>query len=86
VLELAETFAALRAKSLELLEGLSPADLERTARHARLGPVTLSQLLHEWAAHDLVHTKQAESALMQPFIQGCGPWQRYFTEHVISAG
>lgn len=80
--ELAAEFAALRADSLALIETLTPADLELTAIHGELGPVTLSEMLHEWAAHDLMHTVQAERALMQPFIQGCGPWQVYFTDHV----
>jgi hypothetical protein len=81
---LAAQFAALRAASLTLLAQLTPADLERRVRHQELGPVTLSELLHEWAAHDLMHTVQAERALMQPFIQGCGPWQVYFRAHVAS--
>jgi hypothetical protein len=28
----------------------------------------------------------AVRALMQPFIQGCGPWQPYFRDHVAQAG
>ncbi|HVC79590.1 MAG TPA: DinB family protein [Chloroflexota bacterium] len=78
----AAAFAAARAESLTVLPPISEADLGRTARHAELGPVTLSQLLHEWAAHDLLHTVQAERALMQPFIRGCGPWRSYFLDHV----
>jgi hypothetical protein len=78
---LAAEFAALRAESLALVATLTPADLARGAVHQELGPVTLSQLLHEWAGHDLMHTVQAERALMQPFIQGCGPWQVYFAAH-----
>ena len=77
----AQTFAEMRAQSLEVLESITAADLERRAHHAELGPVTLSEMIHEWAAHDLNHTIQAEEALMQPFIRGCGPWQRYFTSH-----
>jgi hypothetical protein len=30
-------------------------------------------MIHEWAAHDLMHTIQGERALMQPFIADCGP-------------
>jgi hypothetical protein len=30
----------------------------------------------------LEHTVQAERALMQPFIEGCGPWRMYFLDHV----
>jgi len=81
-IELAAEFATLRASSLTLFDSLKPADLPRQAIHAELGPVTLSHLLHEWAGHDLMHTVQAERALMQPFIEGCGPWQSYFADHV----
>ena len=81
---LAGEFAALRAESLGVLEHVTPADLKRQVRHEELGPVTLSQLLHEWAGHDLMHTVQAERALMQPFIEGCGPWRMYFLDHVAS--
>lgn len=80
--ELAARFAKLREESFAALEKLNPEDLPRQARHAELGVVSLSEMLHEWAAHDLMHTVQAEQALMQPFIQGCGPWQIYFTAHM----
>lgn len=80
--DLAAEFARLRSESLQALAGITPADLSRQARHQELGTVSLSELLHEWAAHDLMHTVQAERALMQPFIQGCGPWQPYFKDHV----
>jgi len=83
-LALAAEFARLRAESLALMARLTSADLPRQARHPELGMVTLSELLHEWAAHDLMHTVQAERAMMQPFIQGCGPWQRYFADHIVA--
>jgi hypothetical protein len=81
-LELAESFAGLRAVTLELLAKVTPADLDRRARHPELGMVTLGEMLNELAAHDLNHLVQAERALMQPFIQGSGPWGFYFAEHV----
>jgi hypothetical protein len=81
-LDLAQTFAELRQQTLAELERITVADLDRRARHSELGMVTLREMLHEWAGHDLMHTVQAERALMQPFIAGCGPWQRYFTDHV----
>lgn len=80
-LEMARTFNAQRQESLALVAGLTESDLERRARHQELGPVTLRELLHEWAGHDLMHTVQAERALMQPFIRGCGPWMKYFADH-----
>jgi hypothetical protein len=79
--ELATEFERLRAESLELVADISSADLDKRARHQELGMVSLSELLHEWAAHDLNHTIQAEQAIMQPFIDGCGPWQPYFADH-----
>ncbi|MGW8250602.1 MAG: hypothetical protein ACWGO1_08165, partial [Anaerolineales bacterium] len=62
---------------------LQPQDLERRSRHMELGTVSLGDMLNEWPAHDLNHTVQAERALMQPFIQSCGPWQEYFTDHMV---
>lgn len=83
--QLAADFARYRAQSLVLFEQLTSSDLARTAIHSELGPVTLGQLLHEWAAHDLMHTVQAERALMQPFVAGSGPWRSYFADHDVGA-
>lgn len=82
--ELAVEFAQLRAESVRLLAQVAPGDLVRQARHQELGVVSLGELLHEWVAHDLMHTVQAERALMQPFIQGCGPWRAYFRDHDVA--
>lgn len=81
--ELAEEFASLRTANLELFDQITQSDLARQARHQELGIITMSELLHEWAAHDLMHTVQAERALMQPFIKGCEPWRSYFTDHIV---
>ena len=80
--DLAAEFDRLRKESLLKVAGLSADDLDRTAHHGELGMVSLSEMLHEWAAHDLVHTVQAERALMQPFIAKCGPWKPGFAEHI----
>lgn len=79
--ELAADFARLRTQSLAILEYVGLPDLARTAKHSELGIVTLGELLHEWAAHDLMHTVQGERALMQPFIVNSGPWRIYFQDH-----
>jgi hypothetical protein len=84
--ELAEEFARLRKDSLHRLEQVKATDLKRQASHQELGIVSMSELLHEWAGHDLMHTVQAERALMQPFILGCGPWQSYFSDHFVRTG
>jgi hypothetical protein len=82
-IELAAEFARLRAGSLALLSKVGEGDLNRTARHQELGMVTLGEMIHEWAGHDLMHTVQGERALLQPFIDGCGPWKRYFSDHIV---
>ena len=83
--ELAAEFTEQRKGSLELLSRVSTEDMGRMAMHQELGPVTLSELLHEWAAHDLMHTVQAERALMQPFIQESGAWRPFFADHDADA-
>lgn len=80
----AAQFAETRAATLALLGQVTPSDFSRTARHSELGLVTLAELLHQWAGHDLMHIVQAEQALMQPFIAGCGPWRPYFVDHEIA--
>ncbi len=81
----AEEFARRREESLKCIEKLTQSDLVRMARHQELGMVSLSEMIHEWVAHDLNHTVQAERAFMQPFIQGCGPWRVYFTDHIVKS-
>jgi len=83
---LAREFARLRREGLAALAQVTAADLDRQARHSELGLVTMRQLIYHWAGHDLMHTVQAERALMQSFIDGCGPWRRYFTDHIAQPG
>jgi len=82
--DLAAEFARYRSANLTALAQVTDLDLPRTARHSELGVVTLAEFLHGWAAHDLNHTVQAERAMMQPFIAGCGPWRGYFADHDIA--
>ena len=82
--DLAAEFARYRSANFTALAQVTDLDLSRTARHSELGVVTLAEFLHEWAAHDLNHTVQAERAMMQPFIAGCGPWRGYFADHDIA--
>ena len=81
--ELVEELRPMRAQSLATLETLAPEDLDRVGIHAELGPVTMAELLNEWAAHDTMHIVQAERALIQAFIPGSGPWRSYFRDHDV---
>src|SRR4051812_9243841 len=84
LLALAEDFARLRQESQALLAQVQPADLNREVIHGEYGPVQLAELLHQWAAHDLMHTVQAEQALMQPFVAGSGPCRSGFVAHDVA--
>jgi len=81
--EMAADFARLRADSLAALAAINPDQLTRRACHSALGMVSLGEMIHDWAAHDLQHTMQAERALMQPFILGSGPWQINLQDHRV---
>jgi hypothetical protein len=84
-LAVAERLATQRRDSLAVLTTVTEADLDRTSRHLDLGPVTLRELLNQWAAHDMMHIVQAERAVMQPFIPASGPWRFYFADHDVEA-
>jgi uncharacterized damage-inducible protein DinB len=83
--ELAAAFARYRQENLALIAQVTDDDLQRTVRHPTFGPVTLEQMLHTWATHDLNHTVQAERALMQPLMLASGPWRAFFRDHEIGA-
>jgi hypothetical protein len=77
--ELLDDFASVRAQNLASLKALSltPADLNRTGLHPAFGPVTLSQLLATWAAHDLTHLHQISRIMAYQYREAVGPWTRY---------
>jgi hypothetical protein len=76
-----DEFAGERALSMDLLRTITPAALSRTGRHAALGEVTLSNLLHHWALHDLSHLRQiVELIRAAKFYEGAGAWRRF---HIV---
>ena len=77
--DMLDDFASLRAQNLRDLAALqiTPADLERRGRHPDFGPVTLSQLLATWVAHDLDHVMQITRVLGTQYADAVGPWRRY---------
>ena len=54
-------------------------DGARTAIHKKVGPITLSQMLHEWTLHDLGHIRQiAELVRARKYIAGAGPLASFY--------
>jgi len=73
-----EEFVALRRPLVVFLSSIPSAAAGRTGKHAELGEVTLSQMLHELANHDLGHLRQiAELYRAHAFYPYAGPFQKY---------
>ena len=77
--DLLDEFARLRAGNLEQLCAfeLKAVDLERRGAHPALGPVTMSQLLAAWVAHDLSHLHQISRVLAVQCREAVGPWTKF---------
>jgi hypothetical protein len=77
--ELLDDFARLREESLATLRAMNlrTEDFARPGRHPAFGPVTLSQLLATWTAHDLTHLHQLSRILAYQYREAVGPWTRY---------
>jgi len=73
-----EEFAALRRAFVFFLHSVPSAAAARTGNHHEMGVITLSQMLHELANHDLGHLRQiAELYRAYCFYPHAGPFQRY---------
>jgi DinB family protein len=67
-------FEDQRESNLERLRGLPAEAGARKALHRAAGEITLSQMLHEWALHDLGHVRQiAELVRARKYLAGAGP-------------
>jgi hypothetical protein len=77
--QLLDEFASLRSKSLSQLAALNLTheDLTRRGLHPSFGPVTLSQLLSAWAAHDLTHLHQVSRILARQYRDAVGPYEKF---------
>ena len=77
--QLLDDFAGLRSKNLEEIRAwnLQPDDLNRRGIHPNLGPVTLSELLSTWAAHDITHLHQISRILAHQYRAAVGPFCRF---------
>jgi hypothetical protein len=72
-------FCHERDRSLSWLRYLPTTAGSRTGVHSAIGPITLNQLLNEWAFHDLGHIRQiAELYRARVFHPKIGPFQQYY--------
>jgi hypothetical protein len=71
-------FGAIRRRIVLFLKSVPSSAGTRTGVHSELGTITLAQLLHEWAGHDLGHLRQiAEIYRAHAFYPHAGPFQKY---------
>lgn len=77
--QLLDELSRVRAENLVELRGwhLSPDQLSLHGRHPTLGPVTLSELLATWAAHDLTHVHQIARVMAHQYHDTVGPFGKF---------
>ena len=67
-------FEEQRETNVEYLRDLPSEAGGRVALHREAGEITLNQMLHEWALHDLGHIRQiAELVRARKYLEGAGP-------------
>jgi len=72
-------FEEQRETNIEALRGLPPGSGDRQAVHRKVGPITLAQMLNEWALHDLGHIRQiAELVRARKYLAGAGPLAGFY--------
>ena len=72
-------FEDQREANIAFLRGLPAETGERKAAHKEAGEITLSQMLHEWALHDIGHIRQiAELVRARRYLKGAGPLGREY--------
>jgi hypothetical protein len=73
-----EEFVPLRRAFVFYLHSIPSSCAGRTGQHAELGSISLSQMLHELANHDLGHLRQiCELYRGHSFYPNAGPFQKY---------
>jgi hypothetical protein len=72
-------FCHERDRSLSFLRYVTPSVLGRKGQHSKIGPITVGQILNEWAFHDLGHIRQiAELYRSHVFYPHSGPFQQFY--------
>jgi hypothetical protein len=69
---------ARRPTDIAALAALTPSQLDRTGDHDEAGEITVNDLIHQWAYHDLMHTKQIASMLQSPLAARMGNTRKFY--------
>jgi hypothetical protein len=72
-------FEEQREMNVEYLRELPANVADRIGTHGKLGVITVSHVLHEWAFHDIGHIKQiGEIIRALKYYPGMGPFQAQY--------
>ncbi len=75
--EVLAEFAETRDDSLGVFAELTTDDLDRTAEHPLVGPLSIRDILHEWPFHDRDHLKQLLENTRQWYWPELGAAQQF---------
>jgi hypothetical protein len=78
VASLLDELASARRDNVEWLATLSDADLVRIGDHDEAGEISASDIVHQWAYHDLMHLKQIASILQQGLVAHMGNTRKFY--------
>jgi hypothetical protein len=67
-----------RLEAVEHAADLTDDQLSRSGEHATVGTLTVADLVHEWAHHDLEHLQHLCTMLEPPLLEGAGPFEFYY--------
>jgi DinB superfamily len=71
-------FETRRAEGIAWLRALSPEALDRVGDHDEAGEISVADIAHQWAYHDLMHLKQAESIIQLRLESGMGRTRLFY--------
>jgi DinB superfamily len=71
-------FETRRAEGIAWLKALSQAQLDRVGNHDEAGEISVANIAHQWAYHDLMHLKQAESIIQLRLEGGMGNTRLFY--------
>jgi DinB superfamily len=74
-----ESFTAQRKRNVAWIRTLEPAQLAYTGTHPKVGTLSASDLLHEWAFHDLGHLKQILEIKRYALYPHIGNMKQFYT-------
>jgi DinB superfamily len=71
-------FETRRAEGIAWLKALPKSQLDRVGDHDEAGEISVADIAHQWAYHDLMHLKQAESIIQLRLEQGMGRTRLFY--------